>query len=287
MIESEIKSILPKNIKDSPFFNNIDYRLVRQIRIRVGNPVRIEENDRILYGPLVTAKDIDDIINLITKYSVYAFEEEIRQGFITIAGGHRVGLCGRVIRQKGEIRTIREITSVNIRVAHQVRGCADFCINNIFDGGDVKDTLIFSKAGLGKTTLLRDIIRQMSEAGKNVSVIDEREEISAPYMRELQNEVGKNTDVIIGIEKTWGIELLIRTMAPDIIAMDEISEGEINKIIYAKNSGCNIIATIHASNMEEVFYKIKRGIFERYIGLDEKQNQIYDEGGEILQCYLK
>ena len=208
------------------------------------------------------AKELEQVMQHICKYSIYAYTDEIRQGFLTLPGGHRVGIAGQVVLEsENSIRTIKNIRYLNIRIAHQVRGAAKTVVSEVYRGGRLCNTLILSPPGCGKTTLLRDLVREVSNGnewgdGMFVSVVDERSELGGSYLGVAQNDLGIRTDVLDGCPKAMGMMLLIRSMAPGVIAVDELGSPEdaqaVEKVLRC---GCKILATIHAENMEELKQK--------------------------------
>lgn len=201
----------------------------------------------------ITSEEVQAAFAAICENSVYAHLEEIRQGFITIRGGHRVGICGKAVTDGGEIKTFREISSLNFRIAHQIIGIADGVINSIIRGSEIRSTLIISPPQMGKTTLLRDIVRQVSDRGFKCGVADDRGEIAAIYKGTAVNSIGAQTDVIDGAPKAAAIEMLLRTMSPNVIISDEIaSEQDVAALRLAAGTGVKIIATTHGSNAKEV-----------------------------------
>ena len=266
---------------------------VEEIRLRVGQPLVartsegemfIKENGEItrLYmdSYMVKERDVAETLEYVSNYSLYAFEEEIKQGYITVMGGHRVGLCGRVLVSNGEIRHIKNISFINIRIAHEVKGCSNGIIRRLYkDKYHIYNTLIISPPKMGKTTLLRDIIRNVSNGsendnikGLNVGLADERSEIASCYLGKPQNEVGIRTDVLDGVPKALGIMILVRTMSPDVIAVDEIGlESDVNAILEGINCGCSLIGTIHGVSVDDIQRRpavkvlIESGIFQKYI----------------------
>ena len=254
---------------------------------------------------VITKAEIKETMEFISNYSLYAFEEELKQGFITIIGGHRIGIAGKIILEDGKIKSMKYISFINIRLSHQVKGCADIVLPYIVRNDSIYHTLIISPPGCGKTTLLRDLIRQLSDGeeagdskqkrqGLQVGVVDERSEIAACYMGIPQNELGIRTDVLDCCPKAKGMMLLIRSMSPQVIAVDEIGLGEdIEAIHYAMGCGCKMIATVHGGTIDEVKEKpmlcdlIKKHVFERYIILSNQERvgkvtEIYDERGSRL-----
>ncbi len=220
----------------------------------------------------VTEKEVQAAFLAICENSVYAHLEEIRQGFLTIRGGHRVGICGKTVLENGRIKTFREVSSLNFRIAHQVFGAADRVIERIVRGNEVKSSLIVSLPQTGKTTLLRDITRQISNRGFKVGVADDRGELGAMYDGVLQNDLGAQTDLIDNAPKAEAISLLLRTMSPRVLVSDEIASAEdVNAIRIAHGTGVAILATTHGRDILEVKQRqllkplFRDGVFEQAI----------------------
>ena len=210
-----------------------------------------------------------------------------------------MGVAGKVIVDRGKVKNIQYISSLNIRIAHEVIGCADELIPYITKNKKVCHTLIISPPRCGKTTLLRDLIRQISDGneyvkGCSVGVVDERSEIGGCYMGIVQNNLGMRTDVLDCCPKAEGMIMLIRSMRPEVIAVDEIGGSEdVHAIEYAMHCGCRMLATAHADSMEELQKKpvfdrlIREKRFERYVLLGNEPQigtiqEIYDERGSLL-----
>lgn len=262
---------------------------IQEIRLRAGRPVVIhidageafltqqgELTDSCADACAVTEKELDEILEHICHYSPYAFEEELRRGFVTVAGGHRVGVAGQaVIETDGSVRTLKNISYVNIRIAHEIKGAADDILSELYRAGSLKSTLIISPPGCGKTTLLRDLIRRISDGnpygrGLTVGVVDERSELAGSFLGRPQNDMGMRTDVLDGCPKEVGMQLLLRSMSPQVIAIDELgSDGELRALRQASACGCRVLATVHGDDRADVENRFGRGadFWEKLFGL--------------------
>lgn len=293
--EDEILKVLPKDLQDILTKAKLDFRELQEVRLRVNMPfIVFYKNTEYFVGAdgnlLVSAagayeiapKQLRETVELISNYSLYAYEDEIRQGFITIQGGHRVGLTGKIIVENGTIKSMKYISFLNIRLAHQIKGCGSSVLPYVIGDENVYHTLIISPPRCGKTTLLRDLIRQISNGqrlleGKTVGVVDERSEIGACYLGIPQNDLGVRTDILDCCPKADGMLMMIRSMAPEVIAVDEIgSREDLSAIEYVINCGCKIIATVHGGSIEDIKQKpvlrklVEEKVFERYVILSHK-----------------
>jgi len=299
-MEQIILSVLPKELKN--FIQMVEKELpsaIEEIRIRENRPLEISYGGKFSYltkdghitnnwsdGYIVTTEDSIKILTLLSNHSLYLLEEELKRGYITIQGGHRVGLSGKVILDKSEVKSIRDVTSFNIRVAHEVIGVADKVMPYLYNKqtNRVHNTLIISPPQCGKTTLLRDIARNFSYGNKNlnirskkVGIVDERSELAGAIKGVPQLDVGPRTDILDGCPKAEGMIMLIRSMSPEVIIVDEI--GRIDDSIAindAINAGVAIITSVHGFNVEDIMKRpilaklINEKVFNRYIILSRR-----------------
>lgn len=302
MITRDVLDILPESIKKEVAGSSNNEK-IQEIRIKVNKPLMfVGNNGEIKSNYISKLDDVKNIIQRISSYSIYAFEEEIRQGYITIQGGHRVGICGTCVLDGQSLKTIKNISSLNIRVAKDVKGCASSILPHIIKEDSVLNTIIISPPKCGKTTLLRDMARQISNGmghrltGKNITIVDERSEIAACYRGSPQMDVGVRTDVLDNCPKSEGIIMAIRSMGPQVIICDEIGTyRDMDSVVAALNSGVNVITTIHGFNEEDLYKRpvfkevIDNKVFKKAIVLSNKHGigtveYIYDfTNGKILR----
>lgn len=259
-----------------------------EIRMRVNMPFYIYGEGREHYinrdGITVdwinsykpTKEDINQTLELMSEYSIYAFNEEIIKGYLSLQGGIRVGLVGKTVVENDMVKTIKNISGLNIRISRQVVGCSNILLDYINEG-QVYNTLIISPPACGKTTMLRDIVRELSNDGNVIGLVDERSEIAGTYLGNSQLDVGRRTDILDCCPKAIGMKMLLRSMAPDIIVADEIGSVEdIRAIDDVINSGVKLICTVHGSNIEELRQRstlrelIEKKVFERYVVLSKR-----------------
>ncbi|NMA66212.1 MAG: stage III sporulation protein AA [Clostridiaceae bacterium] len=273
------QAYLPERIRHA--VEKIDDRYIRELeelRIRAGLPLMGvfsgydcfigpdgQLSDKTGHALIVSPEEVTNLFYLLCEHSVYAYQEDINRGFITIKGGHRAGICGTIVYQDEKIIGVRDISSINIRLARQLKGCADSIFNCIIrNSHDIYNTLILSPPRCGKTTLLRDLARSISQGGRDfkglrTAVIDERSEIAAIYKGIPQNDLGPRTDILNGCRKKDGIEIALRGMSPHVIIVDELGHQEDAEAVkMAWNAGVRIIATVHAFSLED--YKRRFGV---------------------------
>ena len=304
--KQQILNILAARIRKVVEAERLDYDKLQEIRLRTGQPLLLlyDGKERVLPAAqkqkhIVTKAEIKETLEYSSHYSLYAYEHEIRQGFLTVEGGHRVGVSGKAILEQEKVKSMQYISSVNIRMSHEIPGCADGLLPMITKNREVCHTLIISPPCGGKTTLLRDLIRQISDGnsyvkGCTVGVVDERSEIGGCYLGVAQNHLGSRTDILDCCPKAEGMIMLIRSMAPRVLAVDEIgAQEELRAVEYAMQCGCKLIASVHGNSMEEIAAKpglselVKRRRFERYVVLQNQLHpgeikEIYDERGSLL-----
>jgi len=278
IITSYLSAGLHKRLSsfDNEFFDQIS-----EIRIRADKPLFLYRQGKeydAAYRP--TQTDINETLEKISQYSLYAFEEELRMGYITLPGGHRVGITGKTTVERQTIRTVHHVSGLNIRVAHQIKGCADSVLPLLLHEASrpLYHTMVISPPGCGKTTLLRDIVRQISNGiyhlcrGMTVGVVDERSEIAGCYKGVAQNDVGIRTDVLDSCPKAEGMVMLLRAMSPEVIAVDELGgERDVRAVEDVLNAGVKLICTAHGRDLADIRQNpmlrglLDKRIFERFI----------------------
>jgi len=257
----DILSYFPIKIREELKCFNLNF--LEEIRIRNGRPIFLKiGQDELNTNCIVNTEEVLEILQRICDNSIYTYQNQICNGYITIKGGHRVGITGNVVMKDGQVINISHIYSLNFRIARQVFNCSNCILKDVVDSSrnTIQNTLIVSPPGYGKTTILRDLVRKISDGvkeysfkGINVGVVDERGEIAAMYKGIPQNDVGQRTDVLDNVSKDLGMKMLVRSMSPKVIAADEIgTEADIEAIKYAISSGVKGIFTAHGSGIEDI-----------------------------------
>lgn len=279
----QIKGYLPSEIGEAlERLPQTQQKRLEELRLRMGCEVTTviggKEQPLSLRKPLIcTETMLRQLLNAASGYSAYAADETLKQGFLALQGGHRIGFCGTAVVDRGAVVTLRALSSANVRIARQWIGCADGILLEL--GSTFGSTLMVGPPGCGKTTLLRDLVRQLSDRLEyRVGVVDSRGELAACLDGMPQFQVGRRTDVISMIPKEAGMELLVRTMRPDWIAVDEITSAEdVDAMVRVSYCGVRVLATAHAFGLEDLsrrpLYRriLDLGLFEQLIVLDQTQ----------------
>ena len=290
----EILDFLDEKVKSEIKKYIYDLQDIEEIRLRTNKPIIIKNSKgNIILIHIVSKEELQETFQKICEHSIYSYQKQICEGFITIKGGHRVGITGSCVIENDKIININYISSLNIRIAREKKDVSNNILNYVIDGNDINNTIIASKPGCGKTTILRDLVRKLSTGieeysfkGKTCGIIDERGEIAAMYKGIPQNDIGILSDVLENSSKSDGVRMLIRSMCPDIIVCDEIGRKEdVDAIDYAMCSGVKGIFTAHGKNLNELYlnneikYLLDESIIETIIFLDDKKR------GEIKEVY--
>lgn len=264
----------------------MDKSLLCEIRIRANAPVTVNYGGEYYFinakglsknadnlSLTLTGGDISNIILKASNNSIYTVNDNICEGYVTIRGGVRIGICGEAVMREGSIRTVKNFTSLIIRIPHEVKGCATDVIKKT-DG--IKNTLVLSPPAGGKTTFLRDYCRQISDRGINVLLCDERYELGACFDGRATLDVGICTDIMSGFTKNYVLSRGIRAFAPQVIILDELVSADIEGLVQCLTCGVKIIASAHAADIEDVKKSVllspiyKSGLFDRFIVLVPK-----------------
>ncbi|MHC0035968.1 stage III sporulation protein AA [Pseudoneobacillus sp. C159] len=274
---------------------------IEEIRIRINRPIEVTMGEKTIFLPyIVKNEDASQLLNKISHHSIYALEEELKRGYITIPGGHRVGLAGKVILDMGKVKALRDVSSFNFRIAKEKIGIAAPLITTLFDQ-QWQHTMIIGPPQTGKTTLLRDIARIISTGvtskgipSQKVGIVDERSEIAGCVQGVPQLTFGPRVDVLDACPKAEGMMMMIRSMSPDVLIVDEIGRIEdTDAILEAVNAGIKLIMTTHGETYTEIQKRpslnqiLKLGIFTRYIELSRSKGPgtittIKDQNGQEI-----
>lgn len=259
---------------------------IEEIRLRTNKPIILKNsNGNNLLIHIVSKEELLETFQKVCEQSIYSYQKQICEGFITIKGGHRVGITGSCVIENGKIININYISSLNFRIAREKKDVSNKILKYILNENDVNNTLIISKPGCGKTTILRDLVRKISTK-KTCGIVDERGEIASMYKGEPQNDIGILSDVMDNCTKSDGMKMLIRSMSPEVIVCDEIgNKQDIEAINYAMCSGVKGIFTAHGNSLEEIMLNeqisqlLEKYIVQIIIVLDDKKR------GEIKNIY--
>lgn len=291
---NEITEILPGRFRKAA--QSVCLNRVTDIRVCVGYPlVFMREEDELYLGEsgicpkdaafTVTREDAENIVGNATESSLYSFMEDIREGFITIRGGHRMGIAGMAVYEKGRLSSIKDINYINIRIAREIKGAANDIKDKILAGDRPLNTLIISAPGGGKTTLLRDIARILGNTeNMRVAVIDSRFEIGARYKGAAQLDIGERSFLLSGYAKKDGFSHAVRSLSSRVVLCDEISPEDAPELRFALNSGVSVIATAHGSGISDIKNKFDASLFSRFVVLRDcgRYKRVFNGKGELL-----
>lgn len=277
-------AVLPGHLRDDLHTLGRDrLEALEELRLRRGFPMTalLPEGELELKSLPVGEDELRQVIENATQSSAHTALDRVRQGFVTLRGGHRVGMCGSVVKDDGRIVTLRELSSLSVRVARSIAGLAEPLLPELMEDGRFLSTLVLAPPGAGKTTFLRDLVRTLSDGERcpvhRVSVADERGEIAALWRGEPQLYVGRHTDVLDGCSKAEGLSILIRGMNPQAAAVDELgSEEDVRAVSEAAGCGVTVLATAHGTGPEDLCRRpacralLSAGVFRRLVILERR-----------------
>ena len=248
-------ALLPRRLREAALAVGEKGR-IEELRLRRGEQLglTLPEGETAVPGTRVTGEDLEAVLDIATGCSRYTAEQSLRRGYLTAEGGFRIGVCGTAVVERGEVTAYRDLSSLDIRIPRQQLGLADRVLPRLLPGGRLESTLILSPPGGGKTTLLRDLVRALSdEKGLRVSLVDERGELAAVRRGVPQLRVGRHTDVLDACPKALAIPALLRAMNPQVIAVDEVAAAEdVAALELAAGTGAALLATAHGGGLEDL-----------------------------------
>jgi len=309
-INESLITILPPKVSNI-IVNHVPTEKLSEIRIRKDKKIVVNILGKLYYlsdngitsnydlAITGTTQIIEEIVKRASEHSFYAYANQIKQSFITVVGGIRIGISGEVVYENNNVKTIKNINSLNIRISHQVFGCGEEVLPYILSDGFL-NTLIISPPGCGKTTLIRDILQLLTKKKYcfNILLIDERYEIGSSYNGSVQLDVGEFTDVISGCSKHYGFEYGVRSLSPDIVVTDEVySKKDLEAIENVASAGVKILTSVHGNSIEDLKMKenflkvLQNKVFKRFIVLSSRKGPgtiegIYDENFRCINYWL-
>lgn len=296
----QASAFLPRHLRST--LSGLPPRLqsrAEEIRLRVGRPMTLATaEEEIPTGSVITGEDLALTLEIASQCSAYAVLEQVKNGYVAVRGGHRLGLCGTGVVKNGEVANLRQISSLSLRVAREFPGVGGGVLGELQENGQLQSTLIVSAPGKGKTTLLRELIRCVSDgqgiAPRRVGVADERGELAAMYAGEPGMNIGARTDVVDGCSKAAAMLMLLRGMNPQVLAADEITAPEDAEALgLAMGCGVALLATAHAGRVEDLcrrsLYRrlMEQGVFRRVVFIDvEDGRRVYrvSRPEDVLCC---